>query len=330
MKGRVRDISSINTSHYYIIIIAVVIAEKLFFKAPPLLLLTLNRGCPIVEQRAQGHTSGSFSLSPGWNSGHRAHRSSLSQQPEARCAWMGRCGTLSPIVPPFPSLPFLLSLLCSLPPSFPSLFLKYNLQVVKGTHAKCIAKWTITCVCHHHQSAASFSWEIMSVVVQLGHIQPAFVHKMVWLWVPTVYRGLWLLNSSVPSTPAQIAGSERLHQGNFPTQRPCRVLSTCWGRNLSPTDLCKAPDGRISGSILDSSVMWMSCPGWGTTSSGSISASPCLWCGLSCGWGPHSCIPWSSTSTEPRSRIRTRLSAENRSEVFWFHPWPLISFLYCF
>ena len=189
-----------------------------------------------------------------------------------------------------------------------------------------MAKWMITCVCHHHQSAASFLWEIMIVVLQLGQIQPEFVHKMVWLWVPAVYRGFWLLNSSVPSTPAQIAGSERLHQGNFPTQRPCRVLSTCWGRNLSPTDLCKSPDGRISGSTLDSSVMWMSCPGWGTTSSGSISASLCLWCGLSCGWGPHSCIPWSSTSTEPQRRIRTRLSAENRAEVFWFHPWPLISF----
>ena len=149
--------------------------------------------------------------------------------------------------------------------------------------------------------------------MQLGQIQHGFAHKMVWLWVLAAYRSFWLWNSLVPSTAAQRTGSERLHQGNFPAQRPCRVPSACWGRNLSPSDLCKIPDGSTSGSIVDSSVTWMSCPRWGAVSCGSISGSPC--CGV--GEGRRAAFPPQEPARSHEAESEPD-SAENRSEVFVF------------
>lgn len=144
---------------------------------------------------------------------------------------------------------------------------------------------------------------------------------MVWLWVPAFYRCFWLLNSSVPPTPAQVAGQESLYQGSFPTQRPSR------GPSITS---CPLQSRRWE-------YWWTSqsheclLPMWSWVWWGRLRVTLRVMLAQLRGWDPHSLISWSTTSTETWSTIRTRVSWE----LIWgflLQSWPLTEefCLYCF
>lgn len=115
--------------------------------SPSLVLLTINSGCTFVEQRAQGQhqrptwynlelraeSTQVFVLSAPWGEVCLDRADRMSREP------------LSPIAPPFLSLPFFLflSLSCSHPPSAAP---EHHWHIVKFTHRKRAAPRINACV----------------------------------------------------------------------------------------------------------------------------------------------------------------------------------------
>ena len=111
--------------HYYVIECCYC-GEALLLKFHPFYYWLSTMDTPLLGKGFRAITSGS--LGPGWNPG-QVPGACPSSWGEVCLSRQTHCRTLLPLALLFPSLPFFLSLLCSLPHSFPSLFF------VKRTHS---------------------------------------------------------------------------------------------------------------------------------------------------------------------------------------------------
>ena len=133
--------------HYYAIACCCC-EEALILKFHPFYSWLSTMDTLLLGKGLRASTSGS--LGPGWNPAQRIPGVCPSSRGEVCLDGPVHCGTLFPFILPCPSLPFFLSLLCTLPHSFPSLFWNKT-YTWQNAHIQCTPQWVIP-VCHH-QSA---------------------------------------------------------------------------------------------------------------------------------------------------------------------------------